>query len=172
MELVVGRLRCVQAILGRAEEIIGILLVAGLAAVVNLQIFARYLFNAPFIWPEEIARLLLVWMTFLGAAALTRRGADIAVDTFVLLMPTRFRRFFLFARDLIMICLFGFVAFQGFELAKAVSGMPLIATGMPTAMLAWPLAICGVLTCFHCGLRVITLLFTDEEPPLEVQVHT
>jgi len=39
-------------------------------------------------------------------------------------------------------------------------------------MFAWPLVICGVLTCFHCTLRVITLLFTDEELPLEIQVHT
>lgn len=172
MHLVLRRLRNVQGLVGHAEELSGMLLIAGLAAVVNLQIFSRYLFNAPFIWPEEVARLLLVWMTFIGAAALTRRGSDIAVDTFVLLFPPRVRRFFLLLRDVTMIALFSFIAFQGFELADAVAGMPLIATGWPTATLAWPLMACGILTVFHCALRVMTLLFTDEEPPLEIQVHT
>lgn len=172
MKMVLRRLRNLQTLIGRVEELLGILLIAALAAVVNLQIFSRYVFNAPFIWPEEVSRLLLVWMSFVGAAALTRRGADIAVDTFVLMMPGRARRLFHIGRDVTMIALFCFVAFQGVELAGAVAGMPLIATGMPTAMLAWPLVICGALTVFHCAMRVLILLFTGEELPQEIQVHT
>jgi len=172
MQTLLRRLGRLQSLIGRAEELAGMLLIAALAAVINLQIFARYLFHAPFMWPEEVARLLLVWMAFLGAAAMTRRGADIAVDTFVLLMPPRLRKAFQVMRDLVMIAVFGLVAFQGVELARAVATMPLIATGWPTAMLAWPLVICGVLTVFHCALRVLTLLFTDADLPHQIQVHT
>ncbi|MGV3650844.1 MAG: TRAP transporter small permease [Devosia sp.] len=172
MRRLLDALMRVQTWLGRAEELIGMLLVAALAVVVNLQIFARYLFNAPFIWPEEVARLCLIWIGFVGAAALTRRGADIAVDTFVLMLPERGRRLANILRDGVMIVVFLFIAVQGQALAKAVGSMPLIATGWSTAVLAWPVIACGVLTAFHCALRLFATLLGDRLNPGEVKVLT
>lgn len=172
MKRVLGPLRLVESWLGRVEDILAMLLVAVLAIVVNLQIFARYLFHAPFIWPEEVARLCLVWMAFIGAAALTRRGADIAVDTFVLMLPARARRIALILRDLVMIAVFVFVAMQGFALARAVQNMPLIATGWPTAMLAWPVIAGAGLTAFHCLVRLLAALIEGETAPVEIKVLT
>lgn len=147
-------LKSIEAGMGHAEEWVGMAAVAALAIVVNLQIFSRYLFHAPFIWPEEISRLLLVWITFIGAAALSRRAGDLAVDTFIEMMPHGPRRGFLIMRDTVMVVLFAFVASQGLSLASAVNGMPLVATGLPTSLLAWPVVIGGVLTAFHCALRL------------------
>lgn len=148
-------LKAAEANLGRAEELLAMALVAALLVVVNLQIFARYLFHAPFIWPEEASRLLLVWMTFIGGAALTRRGADLAVDTFIEMLPRLPKRLVLMLRDAVMVVVFVIICFEGFELAKAVNGMPLVATGLPTALLAWPVIIGAALTSFHCALRLI-----------------
>jgi TRAP-type C4-dicarboxylate transport system permease small subunit len=158
--------------LGRVEEAVGILLVALLGIVVNLQIFARYLFSSPFMWPEEAARLIMVWIAFVGAAALTRRGADMAVDTFVLLMPARWQRRFGLAKDAVMAVLFVFVALQGYKLAVAVAGMPLIALGWPTAMLAWPLVIGGALIAFHSAMRVLRVAVMGEELAPEIKALT
>lgn len=44
------------------------------------QVFARYVFGAPFQWSEEVARLALIWMTFISAAFVTAQGRHIAVD--------------------------------------------------------------------------------------------
>ena len=33
-----------------------------------VQVFARYVLNSPLLWSEELARLLLVWVVFLGGA--------------------------------------------------------------------------------------------------------
>jgi TRAP-type C4-dicarboxylate transport system permease small subunit len=143
--------------LGWLEDWAGIAAVAGLALVVNLQIFARYIFHAPFIWPEEIARLLLVWMTFIGSAAVARRAGDLAVDTFVEMMPRIPRRIFLVIRDVVMVVLFAFVAWQGLALARTVAGMPLAATGLSTELLAWPVLIGGLLIAFHAALRLLVL---------------
>lgn len=157
---------------GWIEEAIGIVLVALLAVVVNLQIFARYLFSSPFIWPEEAARLLMIWIAFIGAAALTRRGADMAINTFVLMMPNRWQRRFTIMKDIVMAGLFAFVALQGYKLAVAVAGMPLIALGWPTAMLAWPLVIGGVLISFHSIMRVVRMTVLGEHLAPEVKALT
>jgi TRAP-type C4-dicarboxylate transport system permease small subunit len=148
-------LKSVQAALGRVEELLAMALVAGLLIVVNLQIFARYLFHHPFIWPEEMSRLTLVWMTFIGAAALARIGGDLAVDTFVEMLPHRAKRVALILRDAAMLVVFAIVMFQGVELAKAVNNMPLVATGLPTALLAYPVILGGGLIVFHCMIRLV-----------------
>src|SRR5690606_26764824 len=131
--------------IGLVEDWLAIAFVVALGAVVNLQIFSRYLFNAPFIWPEEVSRILMIWIAFIGSSAVTRRGADMAVDTFVLMLPQNWQRTILIVKDLVMAGLFVFVAIQGKALAQAVASMPLIATGWPTAIMAWPLVIGSLL---------------------------
>lgn len=44
------------------------------------QVVARYVFDAPFQWSEEVARLALIWMTFISAAFVMAEGRHIAVD--------------------------------------------------------------------------------------------
>ena len=48
-------------------------------AMIVWEVAARYLFNAPTIWAEEVSRLFLVWATFLPAAVLLRRRAHIRI---------------------------------------------------------------------------------------------
>jgi len=55
-------------------------LFALLLAVASLQVMARYLFRTPIPWTEELARFLLVWVCFLGAASVTRRKLHISVE--------------------------------------------------------------------------------------------
>lgn len=44
------------------------------------QVFARYVFGAPFQWSEEVARLALIWLTFISAAFVMAERRHIAVD--------------------------------------------------------------------------------------------
>lgn len=166
MRAVLKRLDAAGSLLGHVEEAAGMLLIVAMAVVVNLQIVSRYVFHAPFIWPEEVTRLILVWLTFVASAALARRGADIAVDTFVDMMSGRMRRAFHVARDAILAVLFGYVAVDGYRLAQAVADMPLVATEWPTSLLAWPLVIGGGLIAFHAVVRLGHTLWPTQDEPL------
>lgn len=143
---------------GWLEEWLAMALLAAMAVVVNLQIVARYVFGKPFIWPEEVTRLILVWVTFIAAAALIRRGGDIAVDTFVGMLPAHWRRRMHMARDVVMILVFCLVAWQGWKLSLSVEGMPLVATEWPTALLAWPVVIGCSLIALHVLVRLLRAL--------------
>ncbi len=63
---------------------------ATLAVVVGitlLQIVLRYFANAPLVWSEELAKLLIVWIAFVGAAAVCWDGRHLNVDVFYLKLP-------------------------------------------------------------------------------------
>jgi len=54
-----------------------------------LQVFRRYALDNPATWTEEVARVLLVWLAFLAAAAATRSESHLAVDLLINRMPGR-----------------------------------------------------------------------------------
>lgn len=64
----------------RGEQGIAALLLFIILASMVTQVFARYVFGAPFSWSEEVARLSLIWLTFISAAFVMAQGRHIAVD--------------------------------------------------------------------------------------------
>ena len=62
------------------EKTIACLFLLVIVSTMAAQVFARYVFGAPFQWSEEVARLALIWMTFISAAFVMAEGRHIAVD--------------------------------------------------------------------------------------------
>jgi len=64
-----------------------------LAAMVGLVFFAGVLrwFGLPLVWAMDVAQLLFVWTSFIGADMAMRKRSLIAVDLFVRWIPPRWR---------------------------------------------------------------------------------
>lgn len=60
-----------------------------LVAVVFFQVVARYVFDAPPFWTEELARFTLIWITFIGAGLVHHHGEHIAVNSIREALPRR-----------------------------------------------------------------------------------
>lgn len=56
------------------------------------QIFFRFVLDAPLIWSEELVRLLIVWVTFVGAAVVAYDGRHLNVDVAFQLFPPGLKR--------------------------------------------------------------------------------
>lgn len=86
--------------------VVGVLFWA-LALVVFVQFFTRYVLNDSIGWTEEIARYLLVTVTFAGSAIAVRRNSHISVEFFYrYLSPTAGRALALVV-DVLKVLLFG-----------------------------------------------------------------
>src|ERR671928_2065806 len=75
-----------DAVTRAARLLIGTL-VAAIVAITLAAVWWRYVLNAPLAWPEQVSRILFVWMTFVGAAVLYRERLHVAIDMFVLMLP-------------------------------------------------------------------------------------
>lgn len=67
------------------EEVVPSLAVAAMFLVVIYQVFMRDVLTRPPTWADELARYLYIWMVFLGAALVSRRGQQVRMDY----LPTR-----------------------------------------------------------------------------------
>jgi tripartite ATP-independent transporter DctM subunit len=76
------RARPVQILLEVVEILAATLLIADLLVVVG-SVLVRFLFAAPLVWSDDVARLLLLAVIFLGAAAALARGENAGVVFFV-----------------------------------------------------------------------------------------
>jgi len=94
-----------------------------------MQVLFRYILQYPLPWTEELARFTLVWVTFLGAASVTRRKLHLAVDFFVskLSLPSAQTISFLFY---LLILIFLGTALWG-ALIMMEESMPIFAGSIP-----------------------------------------
>src|SRR5512137_3041966 len=68
------------------------LLMTAITTVVFLQVFTRYVLAYPWGWPEELARILFVWVALLGAVLAFRRAGHFSIDALAGVLPAPLRR--------------------------------------------------------------------------------
>ena len=97
-----------------------LLMMVVLCADVFLGVFSRYVIRNTFTWYDEIARLLFVWIVFLGAAVGVRRGAHFRLHLLVDRFPPGARR---------VAHVFGVLVLMGFGLVLIQQGWKLVELG-------------------------------------------
>ncbi|HRO58296.1 MAG TPA: TRAP transporter small permease [Burkholderiaceae bacterium] len=81
------------------------------------QIFGRYVVGRAPSWTEEVARMLIVWLTMLGAAACLRGGSHIAVTVLVNALPAGPRKLVLWLRDFAILMAVAVLSWAGLRYA-------------------------------------------------------
>lgn len=75
----------------KVEILCAVILFGFIVAIIAAQVFVRYAFNKPFPWPEELAALLLIYLTFLTADIVYKEKGHISIDYFVNFLSERQR---------------------------------------------------------------------------------
>ena len=133
------------------------IMVPAMTLVVFAQVVMRYVFWSPFIWAEELARYLLVWISCLGAAYGLRQGAHIAVVFLYNFFGLRTRFGLTLFIHLTVVGFFMVCCLAGFEIAAAQWNQisPGLQLPMTWAYLSVPVGF-AIMTLF-----TIELLITD-----------
>jgi TRAP-type C4-dicarboxylate transport system permease small subunit len=91
-----------------------------MAVVVAVQVFSRYVLNHSLFWSEELARYLLVWLSFLGASVAYRRKAHPGIDVLHAKLPATLQKISTTTVHLASLALFAVMIFFGYRFAYFV----------------------------------------------------
>jgi TRAP-type C4-dicarboxylate transport system permease small subunit len=102
----------------------GCVVIAGIAlvlisAVIPWAVYTRYVLNRAASWPEPMAVLLMIVLTFFGAAACYRVGLHMRVSFFVSLLPQWLQRAVALLVELLMAAIALFMVHWGTRLVDA-----------------------------------------------------
>ncbi|MFA5527608.1 MAG: TRAP transporter small permease [Peptostreptococcales bacterium] len=88
--------------INQCVEYVTIVLIAVMVIVVFLQVIFRFIIERSLAWSEEMARYLLIWVTFLGASIGMKRKSHIGVEVVVNLFSERIQVFIRIITNMIM----------------------------------------------------------------------
>jgi TRAP-type C4-dicarboxylate transport system permease small subunit len=104
----------------RVVDIFAIYLLSILVIVVFVNVCSRYALNLSLAWSEELAKILLVWVTFIGAAAASRRGRHLKIEDVLKRMEEqRQRKMYIYINVIVSLFLV-FMIWKGFSFSIAM----------------------------------------------------
>ena len=140
----------INARLNRGVEFLLSALGISMAVIVAAEVFCRYLLNHSLFWSEELARYILVWLTFLGATAAYWRKAHPGIDLLSSLMGPRLRRVNAIIVHLVSLCLFLVMIYHGAVFSSFVRLQITPALSLPKWIIFAIIPISGLLLACHC----------------------
>jgi TRAP-type C4-dicarboxylate transport system permease small subunit len=123
-------------------EVAIVTLFATLTAAVFAQVVARYVFNQPPAWTEEVARFCQVWIILLASSICVRKGSHLAVDYLGPALPPKARRNVAFFTGILIALYSAVLVIWGIRLALigTLQTSPAVQLNMGWVYLIFPLA--------------------------------
>ena len=129
--------------------------------VVAVQVFCRYVLNQSLFWSEELARFLLVWLTFLGASSAYYRKVNPGVDFLYTKLPLLLKKISSILTHLASMSLFTVMIIYGYNFARFVRLQISPALQIPKWIILSIIPISGVILMIHAVTFLISELKRD-----------
>lgn len=123
-----------------------------------IQVVARYVMKSPFTSTEEYTRMVLVWLTFMGAAVALRRNRLTRIEVLEERLPARVRRFLAIFFDLVLMFLLLTIAIKGWEATMVTTSQVVAGTPLSYAWFVFSVVVGSLIMFFYLGLRRLQLL--------------
>jgi len=149
------------------------IMVPVMTIIIFVQVVMRYAFMSPFMWAEELARYLLVWISCLGSAYAVRKGMHISIAYIKDRVPNPARFIMMITGHLIATVFFVFCLYHGWidsieEWSQRSAAMQI---PMTFPKMAVPVGF-GIMVIFNFELLIdeIKTAFSGKEKQSEVAV--
>jgi len=150
---------------GRALEVLVIVLVVALAGEVTLGVVFRSI-GRSLAWYDEIASVMLAWLTFYGSALASVRRAHIGCPELVDQAPPAVRRGLNIAAQVLVIAFFALLGWVGASILPILAGDALVSVpAVPMSVVQSVIPISCVLILVAEIVQLLVLLRAPDEPP-------
>lgn len=134
-----------------------------------IGVVARYVFNAPLAWVDEISKFIIIWGTLVGAAVALRDNHHIKVDMVFDKLPKGAQKVVTLFANFVGLLYSSFLGYYGWELvaAKLKTGQTTMDLGIPMWIPYLILPLTGLLL----GSRYIYKTYCDLKTEPVEEVH-
>ena len=142
--------------LNKALELLAGLSMAVMVILTTYQVIARYIFNSPSTWSEELVGYLFGWSTLFGATIVSGERGHMNIPILVDRMNPGMRKaFHIFAEVIAFIFSAAILVFGGFQVSKLAMGQQTSSLGVAVGVFYWVMPICGVIILVYSVLNII-----------------
>lgn len=117
--------------------------------IVIIQVFFRYVLNHSLFWSEELARYLLIWLTFLGASVAYYRRMHPGIDLLYIRFSPRVKRQARLAVHGVSLSLFFVMIWYGCQFAYFVRLQTTPALDLPKWIIFSAIPVSGIILTVH-----------------------
>jgi len=124
-----------------------------------LQVFTRYVLNAPLSWTEEVSTMFLIWMTYVGTYTLLYQDSHARVDLIDEFFGKRIARWIHTFWDIVIGVFLVALAYAGVSLMEVIAYDKTPALRISYAIVLCIIPIVAVLMLFTIVRRIYRTLF-------------
>lgn len=142
-------------IIDKFVELVVGLAIGSIAVIVSLQVFSRFVLNSPLSWPEELSRIIFIYLVFIGGALASKKKEHISIDILEQFELPDFLTTILQILRNILIVIIMYLTFQGsLRLIPISNNISLSATQLPMSIMVLPIAIGSFLMLFYAVIYI------------------
>ena len=160
-----GLLSRINAPVARAGMYLSVTGLLVIVIIVFYQVFGRYVLNSSPTWTENLALVLILYVTLIGAAVGVRDAGHIGMDSLLVMLPDHMREKIELVIH-VLVAVFGIaMAYNGWILGASVGTVKIPNLGLPEVIRYVPLIASGVLIVSFSIEHIIALLRGEEVVP-------
>ncbi|GAE91859.1 hypothetical protein JCM21714_825 [Gracilibacillus boraciitolerans JCM 21714] len=137
-------LKKVKSFIDKAFLFTVLTMLAVMVVVIVVQVFSRQLFSYTPSWSEELSRVLLVWISFLGVAYGVKEKLHIALGLVVNKFPKSVQHVFDIFSKLLLVGFGIMMVYYGYQFTVLMGGSTMPGTGLKSSCLYACIPIGGV----------------------------
>ena len=148
----------VEKVLNGLSKALVVFFLVFMSTTVFYAVVCRYVLRSAPFWVEEVARFMMVYMTFFGSALAFRKRQHVGFE-FVLtrVLPLKSRPYIVLLTDVVTLIFFSFVIYHGVRFATQGAGIISPATGINMALVYSGVSI----GCSFCLVQVFITMIRD-----------
>jgi TRAP-type transport system small permease protein len=131
------------------------LIIWAMIFVALIQVFYRFVLNAPLLWPEELARFLQIWLVAIGVSAVNATNSHLRMDFLVQHLPRKLSFIVEYCSDVLLLVFWGILLFVSIKLNLMKQQQLSSAMGISYAWIYWSIPVMSLLTVIDYLTKLI-----------------
>ena len=149
----------IRSVLNKALNLLAGLSMAVMVILTTYQVVARYIFNSPSTWSEELVGYIFGWSTLFGATIVSGERGHMNIPILVDRMNPPLRKAFHILWEVVaFVFSAAILVFGGIQVSNLAMGQQTSSLGVAVGVFYWAMPICGVVILLYSVLNIIGIV--------------